>query len=434
MEKLSRLINSILWDTDLATMLSWRARLIVILRIGHNVIGDLADGQLTLRAMSLVYTTLLSIVPLLAVSFSVLKGFGVHNQLEPMLLNMVAPLGEKGIEIAQHIIHFVDNTKAGVLGTVGLAFLLYTAVSLVQKIEQAFNHIWRIRRHRRFSERFSDYLSVIMVGPVLVVTAVGLTASVTSNTVVQALSEVEPLGSLFEIVGRILPYILLTVAFTFLYIFLPNTRVRFRSALIGGVVTALLWNTVGWAFASFVVTSAKYTAIYSTFATLVLFMFWLYIAWLILMVGSSIAFYHQHPECLSRDNTPIVLSGRDKEQIGLAVMQLVVSNFYRNKPALNDNTLVEALAIPMNNLQQVTDALVKAGLLSLSEEQHYLPGKAPETTPLIEVIHAVRNDTGYHPLPSNSRGKLATSEKVCLEIEAYLAESLHGKTIKSLLD
>jgi len=134
MEKISGLIDRVLWDVNIDTLPRWRAWPLHALRIMHNVIGDLADGQLTLRAMSLVYTTLLSLVPLLALSFSVLKGFGVHNEIEPILLNMVSPLGDKGAEIIKQIIGFVDNTKAGVLGTLGLAFLVYTAVSLVQKI------------------------------------------------------------------------------------------------------------------------------------------------------------------------------------------------------------------------------------------------------------------------------------------------------------
>jgi len=433
MEKISGLINRVLWDVDISTLPRWRAGLLRAFRIVHNVIGDLADGQLTLRAMSLVYTTLLSLVPLLALSFSVLKGFNVHNQVEPFLLSMVTPLGEKGEEIIEQIIGFVDNTKAGVLGTLGLAFLVYTAVSLVQKIEQAFNHIWQVRHHRRLSERFSNYLSVIMVGPILVVSAIGLSASVGSNTIVLELSKIEPLGSIFEIVGRLLPYVLITIAVTFIYSFDPNTKDKFRSALIGGIVTAILWNTVGWAFASFVVGSAKYTAIYSTFATLVLFMFWLYVAWLILLVGSSITFYHQHPESLTRNSAPVKLSNRDREQLGLAVMQLVANNFYHNKPPLNDSALVEALAIPSYNLHGVTDALLENNLLALSDKQCYLPGKPFDTTPLSGVLNAIR-ENGHHLPTLASNGQLSGSKQLSENIKKHLNQALEGKTIKSLIE
>lgn len=433
MGKISSLINSALWDIDLSTLPRWKAWLIHALRIAHNVIGDLADGQLTLRAMSLVYTTLLSIVPLLALSFSVLKGFGVHNQIEPILINMVSPLGEKGGEIVSQIIGFVDNTKAGVLGTLGLAFLVYTAISLVQKIEQAFNHIWRVRRHRPLSERFSDYLSVIMIGPILIVSAIGLTASVQSNTIVESLSGIEPIGNIFAVIGRLLPYILIMIAFTFIYIFVPNTRVKFRSALIGGLVTAILWVTIGWGFANFVAGSEKYTAIYSTFATLILFMFWLYVAWLILLIGSSIVFYHQQPEALTRDSVPTLLSNRHREQLGLAVMQLVAERFYNNQAPLNERGLIEQLSIPSYNLEHVTDSLLAADLLVLSENEEYLPAKPLDTTPLVEVLRAIRENCNHVPAMADNH-HFATSSKLSEHIESHLDQALEGKMIKSLID
>ncbi|MBL1432130.1 MAG: ribonuclease BN [Gammaproteobacteria bacterium] len=433
MEKISRLINSALWDIDLSTLPRWRASLLHALRIAHNVIGDLADGQLTLRAMSLVYTTLLSIVPLLALSFSVLKGFDVHNEIQPLLLNFVSPLGEKGGEIVAQIIGFVENTKAGVLGTLGLAFLVYTAISLVQKIEQAFNHIWRVRRHRPLSERFSDYLSVIMIGPILIVSAIGLTASVQSNTIVEALSSIEPIGSIFTVIGILLPYILIMIAFTFIYIFVPNTKVKFRSALIGGLIAAILWVTIGWGFANFVAGSEKYTAIYSTFATLILFMFWLYVAWLILLIGSSIVFYHQHPEALTRDSVPTKLSNRHREQLGIAVMQLIAERFYKNESPLSESGLIDKLGIPSYNLERVTDSLVAAGLLILSEEEQYLPAKPFDTTPLVEVLRAIRENRNHVPTTTENH-HFARSEKLSAQIESHLDQALEGKMIKSLIE
>jgi len=142
------------------------------------LVRDLVDGQLTLRAMSLVYTTLLSIVPLLALSFSVLKAFGVHNQIQPMLLRFLEPLGENGAEIAHNIIEFIQRMNVGVLGAVGLVLLLYTAISLMQKIEESLNYIWHVHRPRPLADRFSRYLSVLLVGPILVFSALGITATV----------------------------------------------------------------------------------------------------------------------------------------------------------------------------------------------------------------------------------------------------------------
>jgi membrane protein len=165
-------------------------------RFVYALARDLAEGQLTLRAMSLVYTTLLSLVPLLAFSFSVLKGFGVHRQVEPLLYEFLQPLGEKGAEITEQIIGFVDNVRGDVLGGIGLALLIYTVISMIQKVEDTFNYIWQVQKSRSLARRFSDYLSVILVGPVLMVTAMGLLATISSSAAMQAIAEVEPFGSL----------------------------------------------------------------------------------------------------------------------------------------------------------------------------------------------------------------------------------------------
>ena len=298
----------------------WKVLLIRVLRVFYVVIRDLLEGQLTLRAMSLVYTTLLAMVPLLAVTFSVLKGFGVHNQIEPLLLNFLRPMGERGVEVTSRIIGFVDSVKAGILGSIGFALLIYTVISLIQKIERACNDTWHVNRSRPLSQKFSDYLSVILIGPVLVFSALGITASVMSTAVVQKMVAIKVFGSLMELATKLVPYLLVIAAFTFVYIFVPNTRVRFRSALTGGLVAGVLWETSGWAFASFVVKSAKYTAIYSGFAILIMFMIWLYLSWLIVLVGASVAYYHQHPESVTSYRRELRLSNRMQEKLALLVI------------------------------------------------------------------------------------------------------------------
>lgn len=382
------------WDPELATLPRWRAMPLRALRIAWAVARDLADGQLTLRAMSLVYTTLLSLVPLLAVSFSVLKAFGVHNQLEPALLNFLAPMGEQGVEITGRIIGFVENVKAGVLGSLGLALLFYTVVSLMQKIERSFNFTWRVSEQRGFAQRFSDYLSVILIGPVLVFSALGVTATVMDAEVVQRLAAIEPFGTLLQFVTKLLPYLLIIAAFTLIYIFVPNTRVKVGSALTGAVVTGILWQTSGWAFGAFIVTSTKYTAIYSSFAILMLFMIWLYLGWLILLVGASIAFYHQHPEHLSPARAEQRLSARLGEQVALLVMQRVGEAFYAGRPGWTTAALAERLGLPMDLLTPVLAALERGGLLvrTGADPIRHLPARPLEETPVKEVLDAIRRD------------------------------------------
>jgi membrane protein len=193
-----------------------QGQLLIAARYTAVIARDLLDGQLSMRAMSLIYTSLLSVVPLLALAFSVLKALGVHNMLEPLLQRLLEPLGPQSTEIAQNVVAFVDNIKVGVLGSIGVGFLLFTVISLIQKVEQSFNFIWRIQQPRGLSRRFGQYLAVLMVGPVLVFSAIGATAALMKSTFVADLVLIEPFGFLFWAITRLVPYALIIAAFTFL--------------------------------------------------------------------------------------------------------------------------------------------------------------------------------------------------------------------------
>ncbi|MDR9435423.1 MAG: YhjD/YihY/BrkB family envelope integrity protein [Thiohalophilus sp.] len=385
------LIN-ILWEHDLRQLSSWRARGIGILRVIYLISRDLATGELNLRAMSLVYTTLLAMVPLLAVSFSVLKGFGVHNQLEPILLNLLTPLGERGAEVTRQIIDFVENVKAGVLGSVGLILLLYTVISLTQKVERAFNYTWQVSENRSMARRFSDYFSVILIGPLLIFAAISVTASISSSTLYTQLENTAMVGWLLQSFNQTLPYILVILAFAFIYVLVPNTRVRVRSALVGATVAGILWQTVGWGFAELVASSPRTIAIYSAFATLFLFIIWLYISWLILLIGASIAFYHQYPERRWRESRHLRLSNRLKEKLTLAAMVAIGRRYYQQQVEWTLPELAHHLNLVEQSLHPILDKLVEAQLLVRTEHEppRYLPGRAPEKLDLSSIIECIR--------------------------------------------
>ncbi|ROR35161.1 YhjD/YihY/BrkB family envelope integrity protein [Inmirania thermothiophila] len=387
---------------------------------------DLAEGRLTLQAMGLVYTTLLSLVPLLAVSFSVLKAFGVHNQIEPTLLNLLAPLGPKGAEIAARIVGFVENVRVGVLGSVGLGLLLYTVVSLVNKIERAFNETWRVRRARPLGRRFADYLSVILVGPVLAFSALGLTATIRASDWLAGVQALPGVAGLLDEAARLLPYLLIMAAFAFVYVFVPNTRVRLRSALVGAAVAGFLWESAGWAFAGFVVGSTKYTAIYSAFATLVLFMIWLYVAWLILLVGASIAFYHQHPEYRHPTVERAPLGPAARERLALAVAVAVARAWYGGRRTRPEE-LAPALGLPAALVERTVEALAAAGLVGRAEDGALLPARPPEETSVAEVWAAVRHPAGGPPVPLPP-----PAAQLLDEAEAAARRRLETQTLKTL--
>ncbi|MEX2576230.1 MAG: YihY/virulence factor BrkB family protein, partial [Halofilum sp. (in: g-proteobacteria)] len=252
MEALTRLkdrLTDFVWETS-PERPRWQRVLADQLRLAVCVGRDLLSGQLTMRAMGLVFTSLLSLVPLIAVSFSVLKGLGVHNRVEPALQRALTPLGERAPEITAQIVSFVDNIEVGVLGTLSSIFLIFVAGSLVQQVEEAFNFTWDVRRARTLVRRFSDYVTIIVIGPVILVAATGVIASLIGTAFVQAALAIEPVGMVLRLFGGAARFLIVIFVFTLLYLVIPNTHVRVGPALVGGAVAGILWEVVGRIFAT----------------------------------------------------------------------------------------------------------------------------------------------------------------------------------------
>jgi len=434
-ESLKNQADKILWQTRLSDVSPVQASVIRTSRIFYGVIRDLSGGLPSLRAMSLVYTTLISLVPLLAVSFSVLKGFGVHNQLEPALINLLEPLGEKGLQLSEKIITFVDQVKVGVLGSIGLLVLVFSVLSLVKKIESAFNYTWRITVTRSISQRFSNYLSVIMIGPLLLFTAAGLTASFNSSTVINSILSIEPFGTIILMIGSAVPFVLTVASFTLMYILIPNTRVKFKSALFGAFITTVLWKISGTVFATFIVDSTNYTAIYSGFAILIIFMLWIYINWLIVLSGASFSYYHQYPDRISNQSQIIRLSCRLREKLGLTVMQLIASSFHHNEKPWSIKKLATKTKISEQALRLVITALVNNDLLTTSgdENQYYIPCQSLENISLLMVLNAVRSAEETPNLRAEDVETVELVNETINTVNTAIDEAVSNKTLRDLI-
>ncbi len=385
------------------------------------------DDALSLRAMGLTYVTLLALVPLLAVMFAVLKAFGVHNLIEPSLAQALEPLGEQGTEITQRVLEFVSNLRVGVLGAVGVATLFYTVVSLISKIEDSFNYIWRARRPRTWGKKCSDYLSVVLVGPVLVFTALTVIASAQSHTIVQYLIANELLGPLIIVVTQLMPFAFLCIAFTFLYVFVPNTAVRFGSALFGGVVAAVLWQLAGAGFAAFVAGSARYAAIYSSFAILVFFFIWVYASWLIILVGAEVACFHQYPGAYQAEldgKTPL-----SQERLALTVLATITQRYLAEQPPWSAPDLAKSMRVQLSALEPLIETLLAKGvLLQTVEPEGIVLGRPPEQ---IEVVHVL--DTLY--TPGGEPAAIDSGDAVSALLDRRnqaVRQALDGITLRSL--
>jgi len=393
---------------------------------------DLASGQLTLRAMSLVYITLLSTVPLLAFSFSLVKVFGVHNSLKPQLYRLLEPLGPKGAEITDAVIGAVDKVQGGVLGAVSLAVFIYTAIAMVQRVESSFNYVWHVARPRSLARRLAEYVAVLLIGPVLMATALGLIASISSDVLVQRILAIEPFGSVLLLTGTVLPYVLVIVVFTLLYKYLPNAPVRLRAAAVGGVIAGATWSFVGAGFASLLALSDARNAIYSTFAISIAALLWLYVSWLILLVGAQIAFYVQNPLALRIGRQDPRISNGMRERIALNVMYLVGVAFRDGGSRCTTSSIASAINIPGLTIGPIVAELEAAGLIGAMQEEALVPGRDLSRITLADILAAVRGgcETGALVQPTWA----APVNDVAGSVETAITSLTGGMTLREFVD
>lgn len=387
---------------------------------GQALYRSISAEGLDYRATSLAYSTLLTIVPGLALSFSLLKTFGVHRHLEPFLLELLAPLGEKAAVLTGKVLDFVAQINVGVLGFMGLFMLLQVSVSMLSRIETAFNHIWRISASRSWARRAGDYLSVILLGPLLIFSAIGLTATLPGIEAVQRLGAYEPFGTLFYLGGKLLSALLIIAAFTFVYYYIPNTRVPWRAALLGGTLGGLAWKLAGFLFAHFVTTSSSYHAVYSSLVIVILFMVWLDLCWLILLLGGQAAMYFQHPYYLRGFERYQELGSRVREGLGLTLMVLVARRFVRNEPPSTIDALAAQLSLPWVMIKEALGQLREGGLIEETNrpDESFLPARDIAGVTVEDVLKVMRTGRDDPALGKDGPGfMLPEVSRVLLDLE-----------------
>ena len=407
-------------------------RVLDVLRYPFALVRDLLTGELNLRAMGLVYTTLLSLVPLAAFAFAVLKGLGVHRDLEPLIYEFLRPIGVRATELTAQFMTFVDNVRGDVLGSVGLAFLLYTVISTIQKLEEAFNFAWHVERPRSIMRRVSEYLSLMVVGPVFIVIVFSLFGALGDHASMRWLTEHEPFGSIVRAFGVIGPILFVTGVFTFLYSFVPNTRVWIKAAFIGGVVAGLLWAASGALFTRIVAASTQMVAIYAGFAIFLATLIWIYVSWLILLIGAQLSFYVQNPRYLRVGQGHVRLTSALRERLAFTVMLLVARKFVAGESPWDQRALAEDLQIPGSALATVIRSLERAGLLTLTEDEELIPARDLESIQLCDVLHAVRDERQYETWLLWRARTEPVADEVANSVEAGMRERIQGITLREL--
>jgi membrane protein len=430
MELITRPIERRLWSKgSTAPPPYW----IVAARFAYALLRDFLHGDLTLRAMSLVYTTMLAIVPLLAFVFAVMKGLGIHRDLEPVLRGFLGPLGPRAGELSESIIGFVDNVSGSALAITGIVLLLYSAFSMAQKVESSFNFVWRVDHPRSVARRFGEYLSFMLLGPLIMSVVMGFTATLASTAAMSRLHEIGFIGRMLDALSWFLPYAVIIASFTVLYVIIPNTRVRFKPALIGGVFAGILWAGGGSLFTSFIVSVSRYEAIYAGFAIVLVAMIWLYLSWVILLLGAQLAFYVQHPEYLPLGQRAPSASNATRERLALSVMLSVGRDFETPGHGWRIESLAASLRVQRHQLEPVVSALIDEGLLTRTRENRLIPARDLRRIGVAEIFASVRSRArdSHHEFDDEWNSTVAG---VAVEVERAIRAALGERTLADLVD
>jgi membrane protein len=368
------------------------------LRIVIIVMRNFTKNKLQLQAAGLTYYTLLSVVPVVALVFAISKGFGFQATLERELLIMM-----KGHEdIAEQIMVFaartLENTKGGLLAGVGVVVLLWSVMTLLSSIELSFNDIWHVAKGRSWIRKFTEYFSIMLVAPVLIFMISGLTVVVSFiEDFVQGIDFLQAIGPYIFLLIRFIPYALVWLLFTFVYMIMPNTKVNFGSALIAGIIAGTAFELVQWGYIHFQVGVSKYNAIYGSFAALPMFLIWANLSWLITLIGAEVAYANQYILEIEREVEGNRMSVQQQYLASMAICKSLSINFESGGDPLSASKLSRDLMLPFGITTKALEILVNAKLITeidFSENQPnaYLPARSYDKLSFSELVKIINNE------------------------------------------
>ncbi len=403
-----------------------------LLRYPYALVRDLWRGDINLHAMGLVYATLLSLVPLLAFAFAVLKAFGAHRELAPVIYEFFRPVGTSAHQLTATVMEFADSVSTGIVGSLGLALLLWTLLGTIKRVEDSFNYLWRVEHARSFTRRVTEYVALLIVGPIVVVSFLGLSHKAI-NTASAGITRYMPFAERAFALGiELSPYFMVAAIFTLVYKFVPNTKVRWKPALIGGVAAGIGWAAVGKIFTAFVVLSTRLNVVYAGFAIIVAALLWTYFGWLILLVGAQLSFYVQNRNYLRLGLTELRLSAVQREQLTLKIMYFIGRAYHDGKSRWTVDSLAQEFGMPGLAISRIVNSLEAAGLITCTEDEYLLPARDLGNITVQEVMDIARNEKSGQVAPQVL--KLPAVDRISAKMDEAWRSCCDGMTLRELIE
>ena len=384
-----------MWEVPLDDLTGMKRGFVASLRILSVTLRKYTADECALRSSALTFFTLMSIVPIAAVAFAIAKGFGFQKLLEQRLMEDLSEHQEVVGYVMEFSKRLLESTKGGLLAGAGIIVLLWSVIKVLGNIEESFNTIWGVTRMRSFSRKFSDYLAIMAIAPVLMITS----GSATVMVITRLHSITGSIGFGFftliiTILMKLIPYCLIWILLAFVYMFIPNTQVKPSSGLAAGLVAGTIFVIVQRIYISFQVGVAHYNAVYGSFAALPLLLVWLQLSWFIVLFGAELSYAYQNAQVCGIEPDMHKMSPSQKKLIGLLIAHHVVAGFAAGSPPLSAAGISGRLSLPLVLVRLLIHELCETGILvEVASPGHdksaYMPARDPDTITVASVIEAV---------------------------------------------
>ena len=412
--------------------------LIKQLRILLLATRGFGQDQCPLRASALTFYSILSIVPVVAMAFGIAKGFGFQEILENQLMEKFSGQEDVMIRVVDFAHSLLENTKGGMIVGIGIIVLLWTVIKLLAHIEGSFNDIWEVKKSRSYGRKFSDYLSIMLISPLLIIMSSSATVFITTKIalITEKVALIGMFSPMIFFMLKLIPYFLVWILFIFTYILMPNTKVNFSAGFIGGIIAGTIFQAAQLAYILFQVGVAKYNAIYGSFAALPLFLIWMQLSWLIVLFGAEISFSYQYVDTYEFEPDLRQISPAFKRLLTLQVANRVISTFSKGKMPLTASKLSQALEIPIRLVQQLLDELVESEIFSITEIKEneklaYQPARDINIITIKSIIEALEHK-GVDNIPVAQTPELQSLAEVLWTFSAEIEKSPANLLLKDI--
>jgi membrane protein len=396
------------------------------------------QDQCPLRASALTFYSILSIVPVVAMAFGIAKGFGFQEVLEKQLLERFSGQEEVMMRVVDFAHSLLENTKGGTIVSIGIVVLLWTVIKLLAHIEGSFNAIWEVKTPRSYGRKFSDYLSIMLVSPLLILMSSSATVFITTKItlITEKVALIGMFSPMIFFMLKLTPYFLVWILFIFTYILMPNTKVNFSAGFIAGIIAGTIFQAAQLAYILFQVGVAKYNAIYGSFAALPLFLIWMQLSWLIVLFGAEISFAYQYVDTYEFEPDRRQISPAFKRLLTLQIAHRVISTFSKGKMPLTASKLSQALEIPIRLVLDLLDELVESEILSITdikgnEKLAYQPARDINIITIKSIIEALEQK-GVDNIPVAQTPELQSLAEVLWTFSAEIEKSPANCLLKDI--